>query len=275
MTTNPSMGYRCFQGARAHGMRQPRWWPWLLACALLWPMLAADAWAQAAPPKPLILGADADPATFTNRWAALVFAEVFKRLNVPIQIINYPLARRTLLVDAGDIDVDGGRVYAYGEAHPQLIRVTEPWVEFNFTLHTANAAVHLQSLEDLRSTAWLVEYRRGILYCEKTLKALLPADRLSDISSEEQGISKLLAGRTDLYCDLDYVVREVLNLPKFKGATSVRKVLSFGSVPIYFYLQPRHAELAPRLSVIIKKMKEERLIELYQTQVAQEMGMSR
>ncbi|MES2947264.1 MAG: hypothetical protein V4858_01870 [Pseudomonadota bacterium] len=273
--TTPSKKYRRFQGARAHGMRQTRWWPWVLVLGLLWSMARLDAWAQAAPARPLILGADADPATFTNRWAALVFVEAFRRLNVPIQIINYPLARRTLLVDAGEIDVDGGRVYAYGEAHPQLIRVTEPWVEFNFTLYTANAAVRLQTLEELRATAWLVEYRRGILYCEKTLKALLPAERLSDISSEEQGVSKLLAGRTDLYCDLDYVVREVLNAPKFKDATRVQKVLSFGSVPIYFYLQPRHAELAPRLSVIIKKMKEERLIELYQNQVAQEMGLSR
>jgi len=127
-------------------------------------------------------------------------------------------------------------------------------------------------VDSLRSVDWLVEYRRGILFCERTLKVVVPAERLSDISSEEQGVNKLLAGRTDLYCDLEYVVSEVLRSPDIKGAARVRKVLGLGSVPIYSYLQPRHAELAPRLAAVFKKMKAEGLIETYQAQVAREMG---
>lgn len=247
-------------------------WRWVLAVGLLLLPFLLGGKAHAAPPAPLILGADVDPNTFANRWASLVFAEAFKRLGVPIQITNYPLARRTLLVDHGDIDVDAGRVRAYGDAHPNLVRVEEPFVEYGFGLYTIHPALHLPSLEALRTTDWLVEYRRGILTCEKTLKPLLPMDRLSDISSEEQGLNKLLAGRTDLYCDLDYVVHEVLNAPAFKDEKRIRKALSLGTIPIYMYVQARHAALAPRLALIFKKMKAEGLIEAYQAQVAREMG---
>lgn len=236
-------------------------------------MVALSGVGHAAPPSPLIVGSDDDPNSYANTWSKLFFAEAFRRLDTPIQINNYPLARRNALVDAGTIDIDGGRVFAYGQAHPHLIRVEEPFIEYNFALFTANPALLPANLEAVRSSDWLVEYRRGILFCERSLKPLLPPARLSDISSEEQGVNKLLAGRTDLYCDLDYVVRQVLALPQFKDATRVRKVLSLGTLPIYLYLQPRHADLAPRLSAVIKAMKAQGLIDAYQAKVAREMGL--
>ena len=160
---------------------------------------------------------------------------------------------------------------AYGHAHPQLVRVEEPFIDYNFALFTANPTLRLDKLEALRASDVLVEYRRGILFCEHSLKPLLPPARLSDISSEEQGINKLLAGRTDLYCDLDYVVRQVLALPHMKAAAGVRKVLNLGTLPIYLYLQPRHGQLAPRLSAIIKTKKADGLVEAYHARVAREL----
>ncbi len=227
---------------------------------------------HAAPPAPLLAGFDADPNSFANRWSVLYFQEAFRRLGMSIQIAYYPLARRTALVDSGEIDIDSGRVRAYGDAHPKLVRVEEPFMAYNFALFTAHPTLQLENVDSLRSAEWLAEYRRGILFCEKALKAAVPAERLSDISSEEQGIHKLLAGRTDLYCDLEYVVSETLRSPDIKDAARVRKALSLGSVPIYTYLQPRHAEWAPRLAAIFKKMKSEGLMEAYQAQVAREMG---
>ncbi len=211
-------------------------WRLVLAVGLLLPLFLPGGPAHAAPPSPLVIGADADPSTYANKWSALFFVEAFRRMGIPIQIVYYPLARRTALVDSGEIDIDAGRVRAYGDTRPNLVRVEEPFVEYNFALFTANPTLHLQSLEALRATEWLVEYRRGILFCEKTLKALLP---------------------------------------DFKNATRVRKALSLGTIPIYMYLQSRHAELAPRLVATFKKMKAEGLVELYQAQVAQEMGMPR
>lgn len=248
----------------------------LLAVCLLLPSCLCGVHALAAEPAgPLILGGAADPATYANRWSKLVFQEAFRRLGVAVQIVNYPLARRTMMMDAGEIDIDGGRVHAYGEAHPNLVRVEEPFVEYSFGLYTANPVLRLHSLDDMRKSNWQVEYRRGILFCETILKPLLPVDRLSDISNEEQGINKLLAGRTDLYCDLDYPVRDVLSAPGFTGAARIRRVLGLGTIPIYLYMQRKHAELALRLAETFKKMKAEGLIEAYQARVADEMGRPR
>lgn len=267
MSTASLENVRC-----ANGPGRQSLWRRLLIVGLLLPLLSLGAVSRAAPSAPLVIGIDDDPTTATSRWVKLFFGEVFRRLNTPIQINSYPLARRNLLVDSGTIDIDGGRVFAYGQAHPHLVRVDEPYIEYNFGLFAANPALRLANLEALRSTDVLVEYRRGILFCERSLKPLLPPSRLSDISSEEQGINKLLAGRTDLYCDLDYVVRQVSALPHMKEATRVRKVLDLGTLPIYLYLQPRHGELAPRLSAIIKAMKAEGLVEAYQARVAAETG---
>lgn len=228
--------------------------------------------AQVTSTAPLLVGFDVDPNSFANRWSTLYFQEAFRRLGLSIRTVHYPLARRTALVDSGEVDIDSGRVHAYGDAHPKLVRVEEPFMAYNFALFTAHPTLQLQSVDSLRSADWLAEYRRGILFCEKALKAAVPAERLSDISSEEQGIHKLLAGRTDLYCDLEYVVSEALRSPGIEGAARVRKALSLGSVPIYTYLQPRHAELAPRLAAVFKQMKSEGLLESYQVQVAREMG---
>jgi polar amino acid transport system substrate-binding protein len=230
--------------------------------------------ATPAPPRaPLIFGTDAvDTNEFGSKWATLAYTEAFRRLALAVQINHYPLARRAALVEAGEIDGDVARIREYGDAHPSLVRVEESFADLNFALFTANPALQLRTLEELRPSSWQVEFRRGILFCERTLKPLLPAERLSDISSEEQGVKKLLAGRTDLYCDLDYAVRRVLHLPSFKNATPVRKVFDLGVVPTYPYLHRKHAALAPLLAATLKKMKAEGLIEAYRVQVEKELG---
>lgn len=233
--------------------------------------------ATPAPPAlsqaPLVFGTDAvDTNEFGSKWATLAYTEAFRRLGRPVRINHYPLARRTALVEAGEIDGDVARIREYGDAHPSLVRVEESFADLNFALFTANPALQLQTLEELRPSTWLVEYRRGILFCERTLKPLLPAERLSDISSEEQGLKKLLAGRTDLYCDLDYAVRRVLHLPQFKNVTPVRKVFDLGAIPTYPYLHRKHAALAPLLAATLKKMKAEGLIDAYRVQVEKELG---
>lgn len=225
--------------------------------------------------QPFVMATDSDPAAFASKWALLIYTEVFKRLGIPFQIENYALKRRGIQADSGAVDGEASRVIAYGVTHPNLVRVEESLVEYNFALYTANPAVRLQRLEDLRTSPdLLVEYRRGILMCENTLKPLVGIDRLSDVTGEDQGLKKLLAGRTDLYCDIDLYVLQLLNSPEFKnGATKVRKVIDLGkSVPTYPYLHKKHADLAPRMAVVLKKMKEEGLIEAYRHQVAKEMG---
>lgn len=254
-----------------------RAWRWLCRLALLaslsLPALPALSQASTAPVKPFVMAVDGEPTTYGSRWVALIYQEAFKRLGMSFQLEHYTLARRAAMVEEGLVDGETSRVFTYGDNRPYLVRVEESLIDLGFSLYTANPSVRLQRLEDLRATNYQVEYRRGILICETAVKGAVPAERISDVPTQQQGLKKLVAGRTDLYCDIDVYVLQELQSPEFKGVTSVRKVISIGkAVPTYPYIHKKHAELAPRLAAVLRQMKAEGLIETYRLQVERDLG---
>lgn len=257
-------GRQCLRTAWAH---------WLGAALLGWAVPVAAVLAQ--PVTTLVLAGDVDPDALGSRWATRAYAEAARRMGIRIEIRNYPIARRASELDRGNIDGDSGRVWQYGDEHPNLIRIDAPFSELVFALYTADPAVRVQSLDDLRGSGWMVEYRRGVLFCERALKSVVPADQVADLSSEDQGLKKLLAGRISLYCDVEYAVRSILNTPEFRDKTQLRKAFTLGSVPIYPYLHRKHAQLAPRLTATLQAMLSEGLIEAYRVQLEKEMGWTR
>jgi hypothetical protein len=194
----------------------------------------------------------------SNRAFAAIYEEVFRRLGVPAEISFYSLVRRTALVTAGAIDGEMARIRAYGDAHPDLVRVEESIIDFPFALYSAQPGLRLGSLEELRERPYRVEYRRGILMCETALRRMVPAERLSDVPSTEQGVRKLQAGRSDLYCELDFhYVEEVLESPELAAGPPVHRAIRFATLPTYPYLHRRHAALAPRMAEVLRQMKAE------------------
>jgi hypothetical protein len=223
--------------------------------------------------KPFIVTAGGEPTTWGSKLGMLIYTEAFKRLGIPFRMEHFTLARGAAMVEQGLADAELSRVFDYGADKPYLVRVEESIIDLGFSLYAANPALRVERLDDLRTGKLLVEYRRGLLLCENTLKPLVPAERLSDVATREQGLRKLLAGRTDLYCEIDVYVHQELGSPEFKGAGNVRKVVSLGkTVPTYPYLNRKHADLAPRLALVLKKMKAEGLIEAYQRQVERDLG---
>ncbi|MFA6310875.1 MAG: hypothetical protein WCV99_02315 [Sterolibacterium sp.] len=231
----------------------------LLTLAML--LLPTPSKAQTAPAKHFVMATDAAEG-FGYRYSGLIYDEAFKRLGIPLEMTVYSLARRSVLIEQGAIDGEASRVYSYADAHPELIRVEEPVMTFTFSLFTAKAALRAKRLDDLPADT-LAEYRRGIMLCENTLAKSISAERLSSIITTEQGIKKLLAGRSDVFCDIDVYVFETLQSAEFKGIGTVRKLFDIISMPTYPYLFKRHAELAPRLAATLKKMKAEGLMERY------------
>lgn len=264
--------------------RQPRpkrpGWRWICRLALLASLClpAAPVLSQAstAPQKPFVWAVDGEPSTYASHWVTLIYTEAFKRLGIPMQMAHYTLARRAALVDEGLADGETSRVHSYGNNKPNLIRVEESLIDLGFSLYTANPSLRLDRLEDLRATNYLVEYRRGIQICETAVKGLVPAERVSDVPTHQQGLKKLIARRTDLYCDIDVNVLQELQSPEFKGTTHVRRVTGIGkAVPTYPYINKKHVELAPRLAAVLKQMKAEGLIEAYRLQAERDLGWTK
>jgi polar amino acid transport system substrate-binding protein len=257
-------------GGRSSAMKRMRL-P-VLATGILLALLPLQAPAQQGSGAPLVIGIEEEASTYGGILGRLIYAEISRRLGRPIEVRAFPLQRRSALSDEGAIDGETSRIHAYGAGHPNLVRVEEPVIDLNFALYTANSALSIQRLEDLGAGAWRGEYRRGVLFCERALKSVLPPDRVSDVAETVQGVKKLLAGRTDIYCELDFGIVTVLHDNSIKGVEGVRKLLDLGDIPTYPYLHKRHADLAPRMAAVIRKIKADGLIEAYRIQARRDMG---
>lgn len=247
----------------------------LLGLVLVCP-LAIGATTAASGAQQLVMGTDYDDGTISGRWMRRIYGEAFKRLGLSLDIVIASTKRLSALSDDGSIDGEFLRIHGYATAHPGLVRVEESPFSVLFALYTADPQLRLERLEDLRGSRASGEYRRGVLVCENSLKPLLPAERLADVNTTEQGLKKLLARRSDFLCDIDVAVQNELASADFKGTKGIRKLLDLGSpLPLYPYLQKKHADLAPRLAATLKQMKAEGLIERYRVDAERELGAGR
>jgi len=246
-----------------------------LAAVFLLALAPLPGQAQSLPATKLVIGIDEDANTFVGIWGRLNYAEISRRLGIPIEVRTFPQQRRSEMTDSGAIDGETSRIYAYGAAHPNLVRVEEVLADLHFGLYAANPTLRIHRLEDLSATTLRGEYRRGVLFCEKALKSVLPEDRLSDVADSIQGARKLLAGRTDVYCDLEFAMLGALHDPAIQGVPRVHRLLDLGNIPTYPYLHKKHAELAPRMAAVVKQMNAEGLVEAYKLQAQRELGWLR
>jgi hypothetical protein len=245
----------------------------VLSIALAMPSLATSADQPQVAPDTIVMSSAEDATTFAGKWLWLIYTEAFKRLGMKFQISMNSVARESVLAEEGSVSGEVSRTMAYGLAHPNLVRVEESVLDMRFALYTANPSIHIQHLDELSSTNLLGEYRRGVLTCETALRKVLPPARISDVTTVEQGILKLLAGRTDVFCDNDVSVVRILHSPDIKGVGAVHELIQFGDVvPTYPYLNRKYASLAPRLATVLKQMKAEGMIETYRIQAQRDMG---
>lgn len=242
---------------------------------LLFALLTVAGGAAAADPAAFTMGTDIDDTTQSGRWMRKIYDEAFRRLDIPLKVAIFPTKRLSTAVDAGDVDGEFFRVYEYAAAHPNLVRVEVPVMEVVFALFTADPALRLNRIEDLPASGLSGDYRRGVLVCETTLKQWLPADRLSDVNTTEQGLKKLIAKRSDFMCDMDTAVASVLLTPDFKHADAIRRLAEIKTLSLYPYVHRRNADLAPRLAATLKKMRAEGLIERYRQESEREVGFAR
>jgi polar amino acid transport system substrate-binding protein len=215
------------------------------------------------PQRPFVMVTDQPETTYEGKWQRLAYQEAFKRLGIPLEVELMPTQRVTAMVDSGAVDGQFMRVPAYADTHPEQVRVDESIYEVGFALWVSNPALTLSRVQDLAATSWIGIYRRGVELCQRSLSPLVPAERLSSVATEHDGLRMLLSGRVDYFCEIDAALQSALHSPEFKGA-AVRPLLTIGDrVVLYPYLSRKQAELAPRLAAVLKGMKAEGLLERF------------
>lgn len=105
--------------------------------------------AQAAAAAPFVMGTDHDEKTFAGQWMRRVYAEAFRRLGIPLRVVNYPTKRLSVTLDRRAIDGEFARFAAYEAAHPELVRVPQAVFEGGIALFVINPTLRLQRVDDL------------------------------------------------------------------------------------------------------------------------------
>lgn len=211
-------------------------------------------WAQT--PTVLVLGTPRPDGNYGGVFLRRIYTELFSRLGVPVEIRTLPTARLALELSNGNIDADIARPLAFAESQPQLIRTEESVLEITYALWASNPAIKLNKLEQLRQTDYTVTFTRGVVYCEETLKSVLPEARAIDVTTTFNALNMLHYGRNELYCGVDFAVLSDAGNVEFAGKAPLIRVLNISKPdPLYLYLQRKHAALAPLVSGALRKMK--------------------
>ncbi len=147
-------------------------------------------------------------------------------------------------------------------------------MSIGFALWAVNPKYSLQRLDQLADTGWSANFTRGVVECERLLQSLLPASRIVDVTTTINALNLLHHGRNDLHCGIDLAVWSDAGSPELVGLPPPLKVLNIGEpLPLYFYLQRKHAALVPQIEATLKKMKAEGLLEQYRREALGEFKL--
>ncbi len=234
---------------------------WVLAglvlAALPCPSVAAE--------KIVLVSSKDTKTSFYGRWLDLIYAEVFRRLGYEFQYDGYPGGRAPIMAENGEVDGEIHRGVEYEKVTKNLLRVPEPSISASYMAYTVSSGIVLNGWESLKNTSYTVEYRRGAKVPEAALPSVVNAEKLSDITTAEQGFKKLITGRIDIYIEQEAVALETLQKldPTEFNIKSVYIAGIMYSGESYVYLHKKHTNLLPKIADTLKVMKREGVIERY------------
>jgi hypothetical protein len=241
-------------------IRRPRIWQYLLFLMLL--PLFMDCSKVFAADNQITLVTLKSQENPEGIFLNLVYTEAFKRLGMTFNYEQYPSKRASMMSDLGKADGELSRIYSYNETHPNVIRVEEPHWQSGFLAVATDPFIKLDGWASLAKTAYKVTYKRGIKGCENNLPNVVRPENLERVETNAQGLKKLLSGWTDLFIASEIDIVSDLQSDEFRhsGLQIVGVMEKFTS---HAFLHKKHKELAPKLAAVLKRMKQEGLVEGY------------
>lgn len=206
-----------------------------------------------------------------GRWLTLIYQDAFARLGYELRYEGYPGGRAPYMAERGEVDGEIHRAAGYQEQTRTLKRVPEPHFTVSYQAYALRPGIQLQGWDGLLGTDYRVEFRRGAKLPELMLTRVVAPGRLSDIATVEQGMGKLLKGRSDLYVEQTLVASQALATltSQHREYAAIYSVGTLETADSYVYLHERHQELLVPLAEVIRQMKREGTIVRYQQQTLQ------
>ncbi|HEY9099579.1 MAG TPA: transporter substrate-binding domain-containing protein [Thiobacillus sp.] len=234
-------------------------YPFALAGALL---LLASGLSRAEMPILVLNDTNEPPFTTANGQGFLdaIAGEAFRRAGVRLRLVKLPAERGLINANAGIDDGDLSRIVGLDAQYPNLIRVPEKLIDWEFSAFSKNAS--LPAARDvLRSHP--VGYIRGWKIYEHYL-ANAPAITASDDSAQMFRLLQL--NRIDVALYERWLGLSLMRRMDIKGIVPLEPAIS--KKEMFIYLHKRHADLVPKLAEALRAIKAEGLYDrLYREKV--------
>lgn len=214
--------------------------------------------------RPFFMAINRPEGSLAYQFLNLIYSEVFRRLDIELEMEYRPLKRGYVEVIYGKFDGETTRIREYEDKHPTLIRVKEALYSTNVSAFALKPHIEeISGWQSLAGTDYLVEYPRGVVISEINLSKVVDPDNLSTVTTAEQGLKKLLLGRTDIYVGDDLVVYPLLKKLSTTYGRGVRKLGVLESVPLFMYVHEKNKYMEPIFREAIKEVKADGLIDQY------------
>lgn len=238
--------------------------------SLLWLLFASQAWGEPTKTITLVSSIDTKESMY-GRWLELIYQDAFARLGYDFSYVGYPGGRAPQMAERGEVDGEIHRSAEYQRQTRTLLQVPESHFTLSYEAYAVTPGIHLRGWDSLRGTDYRVEYRRGAKLAQAALSKVVAPEKLSDIGTVEQGMGKLLIGRSDIYIEQTIVAQQALaeqgGRPGASASVYVAGIMD--TAESFVYLHRRHRALLAPLADVIRHMKQEGTIARYQQQALQ------
>jgi polar amino acid transport system substrate-binding protein len=207
-------------------------------------------------------------ARIVNTPDQVVGAEIlkaaYKRLGIPIEIVEMPGKRALLESSEGRIDGEVHRIFRVGDDYPALIRIPTPINYIEPTVFAKNLKFTVGGCSDLKKHR--VGIVRGVKHAEECASGM---ENVQVVNSSKLLMQILHRDRVDIVITARVNGLHQLKKLNLEGIHALSPPL--GREPAYHYLHKKHEALAPKIDGVFKEMQKDGTLEKLRAQFVGEL----
>ena len=179
----------------------------------------------------------------------VIATEAFRRIGVELRLVKLPAERALLLANDGLEDGDLTRIADIEEQYPNLVRVPEKLIDWDFAAFSKDASIPA-NLEAIRHHS--VGFIKGWKFYERNMAG---AERVTTVDDPTQLFRLLDRDRIEVALYARWMGLALIQKQGLKNIRPLEPPLA--SSAMYIYLNKRHAKLVPKLAEALRALKRE------------------
>ena len=180
---------------------------------------------------------------------AEILKVAYKRLGIPIKIVQMPGRRALRESSEGRIDGEIHRIFSIGKDYPTLIRVPTPINYIEPTVFYKNERFVVTGCPDLRD--YRVGIVRGVRHAEACTRGMKHVQIVGDSNLLMQVLDK---GRVDIV--ITARINGLLQIKKLRLDSIYPLSPPLNRSLVYHYLHKKHKALVPKIDKVFNEMQE-------------------